>query len=529
MESQKEEVFKYISEQNLPEGKKILSSHTVWTFSPNLATLSFNTGKISGDYSISEFHLNPSTDKVVNAGFIEYLKKIFIFCFRNKNPTLLLLYLDESNPNPKKYLTVLLSSLYFHNIVYNVFSPFTDSFCVISREGVSIHSIYDLSVLYEKHWITNAILSCCFHENILAICDQKGLSIYQFSSKDKCERLTKIKQSPSVMTLRHIFSCDNNNAILISTNSAQKILIKIITFQPFNVVEKSVDSLFSYSDLKFDQISFSLFDNTILISTPKVTMLIDFQGAKPISLGQISCKPHSQIANDNFLISITNSKLYEFQENYQSFPDPCPFDLIGAIVRRKNGLQTAFDKLITSLKMSGKVTSSMIDNVVKSIGTYATSPIAQIRFSRVLMFCGITNPHLILLGLLRYSNTLQTKMIPEARKPLFDILSKEEIINVVPSLLSSWNQKLNKESMEILLSANPAFYELDSSFFQNPNDFIRACINTGRSEKAMSLILVETTAGNKSEELASLIELYIQKYGDNLQRSYKKLMKSLSS
>ena len=527
MES-KEEVFKYISEQNLPEGKKILSSHTVWTFSPSLATLSFNTGKNSGEFSITEFHLNPSSDKIVSAGFIEYLTKIFVFCYRNKSPTLLLLFLDESNSTPKKYSTILLSSLYFHNIVYNVFSPFTDSFCVISREGISIHSVYDLSVLYEKHWITNMILSCCFHENVVAICDQKGLSIFQFSSKDKCERLAKIKQIPSSMALRHIFLC-NNNVILISTNNAQNILIKIIIFQPFTVIEKNIDALFSYSDINFEQLSFSIFDNTLLISSPKATTLIDYQGPKPIVLGQISDKPLAQIVNDEYLVSISNSKLYEFQENYQSFTDPIPYELIGAIIRRKNGLQTAFEKLMISLKMSEKVTSSMIDNVVKSIGAYATSPLAQIRFTKVIMYCGITNPHLILLGLLRYSNTLQSKLIPEARKPLFDILSKEEIVMVVPSLLSSWNQKLNKESMEILLNANPAFYELDSSFFQDPNDFIRACIESGRSEKAKTLILLETTSGNKNTELASLIELYTQKFGDNIQRSFKKLMNNVLS
>lgn len=527
MESKKEEVFKFISEQNLLEGKKILSSNAVWSFSPSLSILCFNTGTIKGEYAITEFHLNPSTDKIINAGFIEDFKKIFVFCHRNKSPTLLLIYLDEINQNPKRYSTVLLSSLYFHNIVYNVFSPFQDSFCVISREGISIHSVNDLSVLYEKQYITNAILNCFFHENLVAISDQKWLSFYRFSSKDKCEKLIKFKQNQASISLKYIFSC-SNNAILISTNSSQKILIKIVIFQPLTVIEKNVDSLFSYSDISLDQISFSLFDNTLLISSPKETSLIDFQGAKPILLGQISDKPLAQIVNNNHLISITNNKIYGFLENYQSFADPCSFELIGAIIRRKNGLQTAFEKLMISLRMREKVTSAMIENVVRSIGAYATSPIAQIRFSQVIMYCGITNPHLILLGLLRYSNTLQSILIPEARKPLLDILSKDEIVNVVPSLLSSWNQKLNKNSMEILLASNPIFYELDSSFFQNPNDFIRACIESGRGEKARTMILMEATSGKKSEELVSIIELYIQKYGDNIQRSYKKLLKMVS-
>ncbi|KAK8887915.1 hypothetical protein M9Y10_038974 [Tritrichomonas musculus] len=534
MESQKEEVFKFISEQNLPEGKKIVASNAIWCFASNLSTVFVSSGSFSGEYSLRDFHLNPSTDIIKGAGFIEYFKKIFIFCHRNKSPTLLLLYLDESSPSPKtkKYSTILLSSLYFHNLVYNVFSPFQNSFCVISREGISIHSIDDLSVLYEKYWITNMILNCCFHNDILAICDQKLLSIFQFSSKDKCERIAKIKPNSPDIILKRIFSC-NNSVYLISINSSQKILIKLISFQPneksFSVTEKNIDSLYPYSDLSYDQISFSLFDQTLLISSPKATSLIDFQGTKSVLLGQISGKPDSQIVNDSYFVSISNNILYEFQENYQSFQDPCPLDIIGAIIRRKNGLQTAFEKLIISLQKSEKVTSSMIENIVKKIGAYATSPMAQIRFTRAIMYSGITNPHLILLGLLRYSNILQSKLVLEARRPLLDILSKDEIANAVPSLLSSWNQKLDKNSMEILLNANPIFYELDSSYFQNTSDFIRACIESDRGEKAMTLILMEATSGNKNEELASVIELYIQKYGDNIQRSYKKLLNYMTS
>ncbi|OHT02862.1 hypothetical protein TRFO_06900 [Tritrichomonas foetus] len=539
------EIFKICSEQQVPEGHKIISSNALWCFSTKLSSVTIMAGKETKEINLSFFKLSPQSDKLVNAGFIDYMKKVFIFSNHNGNPTLYMIFLDAEKP---KYLSIMLSSLHFHYYIYNVFVPFPNSLCIISREGISLHSPDDLSLYFERK-IDN-IKNCCFNESLLAVNDRKNLYIFQFLSKDNYLQLVKTKYTSQSFLPKYIIQFKNSALLISSTNnfnnnntsinssnsngnlnnisnnansSNNKILMKYVQFQPFSAIDKNLESVLP-SDYNFDDFTFSSFDQIVLISSQKESLLIDVLGTHPVSFGHLADRPCAQIVNNNYFYS--NNTLYEFEENYEMYDTPHSCELIAAILRRTNGIQTAMSKLSQLLKDCK--TSSAMEDIVWKIGTYATSPLAQLRFTRTLQYSGITNPHLILLGMLRFAHIMGSRLTDNAMTHLLDMMAKDECVHAIPSLLSAWNQKLNKYAMKALLKSNPAFFDLDPSFFQDSYEFIRECLNTGRQERARNLILRAATCGEKSNELSSVIELYINKYGDSIERSYRKLVNQVA-
>lgn len=523
--SNSNDFFQFHSETKFKEGAKIIKSDTLWCISADLSTFSFTTGQLSREISLHKLPLTQSTDQIISIGFLIKYSKVFMFANFRQIPTLFILHLSLTNSNEiEKFSFLTLSSLHFHNNIYEVFCPFENSICVVSREGISIHSSNDLSVIFEKSAVFNPYLNCCFHKNVLAVTDSNSLAIYQFISKDQCKRLVKIKQDKNKFIPKQLLVNDNH-LFLIPMNTTTKFVIKHICLSPTMCHDKTIESFI----LPNEDLKFSIYDKAILLSSSTKTVFVDFLAQTSVSFGELKGIPCSVFVNDNILYSYTNNNFYEFNTNYRSIPDPCSFELISAIMRRKGSLQIALEKLEIAIKKHEKVTSSTIDEIVSKIGTYATSPLEQIRFSQFLLYSGITNPHLILLAMIKYSKILDKKMIEEAKQPLFFLMTKDECAHLVPSLLASSNIKLDKKTMDFMLKANPVFYNLDISFFSDPAEFILACFESGRCEKAMDLLLREATRGVKNEKLMNVIKMYVEKKGDNIQRSYKKLLLSMTS
>ena len=507
----KNQVFKVLNEKTVPSGKKIISSGALWCFSADFSVLSIYINDLIIQRSILSLNLN-SNDKIINAGFIEPNDKIFLFLIKNQIPILYFINIKEQDED---VVSFTLSSLHFHNNIINVFSPFKNSFCIISKEGISLHNAEDLSVMFDTQ---TPIIRACFDKSILLVQNRKKIFLLQFLKEKVLTLFQTTNTQPPLCPLK-IFLCQNSAFVICK--QIDRVRIMYILFQDGKWVDKNTDTIIP-SNTSVEDIAISSFDQTILFATSKTAKLVDFIGQQPILLTEFHDKPLAQIVNDHTLYC--NNKFYEFREDYNScFHDQISCDMIAAVLRRKNGVNTGMSKLTELLPKCN--TYSSLENILTKVCSPSMSQLTQNRFIHALQYCGITNPHLILLGILKARNLMGDSFEEASLKSLVEMMSKEECINIIPGLLSTRNKKLSKNSMSYLLSLNPNSYHSDPILFQNSADFIKACIDAGQQEKALNLIVRAVTDGEKGQDLEDVIQLYISKYGDNEEHGLNELVK----
>ena len=174
------EVFQVFEEFSLPTGKTFQCRKGYWIVRDDLQSVTCVHKGEKAEYSLERLNLSNETDVMENIGFLNE-SSFFLLIIRSKNPMLFIVPFDSQC----EYSIVDLNCLYFHLNVRDVFSPYDGVFCVISKEGISLHSL-KLDCLYSYN---AKIMRSCHDGDLLCCGNRNALWIHQFARNGKSYQL----------------------------------------------------------------------------------------------------------------------------------------------------------------------------------------------------------------------------------------------------------------------------------------------------------------------------------------------------
>lgn len=545
----------------LPKGTKIVSNSGLWLVHEDLPKISLYTSVSASPrvFLINDLQLVAPNDEVKTIDFIEQ-GQIYIFAIRDKVPTGFFIKLEEEEiwKNDDKYcqvnksefiepkvLNFALDSLYFHRQILTSFVPIQGSFCIVSKEGITLH---DLN--FQVHFsLIQQITFCLYSENYLYVSDGIKFAIYRFDLKIyECTDESASNLDTSLISAksyeyffedttisREVLTANGYPCNFISLSSSLLLILKNTEKQSFQIQIQhftqddqtqrvfhdisshiSANKSFQYENiLNNRQLSkseyyvpyfiFLNYDDCLLAidtSDSGSSILIDFTENHYTPVGSQFKLPNNihiiNVFNKDYVLCDDNC-IYKLQPDYSKIKNDS-LDVTAAIMRRKDGMNNAFDRLRTKLESARD--NDKLKEIIKKIGPSAVDPIAQMKFTRSIQFSGISDPHLIILGLVQFSILLGDKMIDEAWIPLFECFAHSQIENLLDSAIRNGIIKLNSSSIKNLVLAFNKELHIDSNVYSVDNliDYANAYIDLGHFKAAKIIINLAQLSDSFSEE-----------------------------
>ena len=433
-------VLMFINPHPVPKGYMYVNENELWILHEDYKQLSLHGEPKRESYSIEEFHIDPKDCQVFFIGNLIRDKVIYISILENGSFYGLFLVvscIDEIKSFPR-HLMFSLSSLLFHRQIMASFVPYEGAFCVVSKEGFSIHS-YNMRPVF---FLQKSFTGCCFYGKYLLVSDRFHQFVYELKPNSEPKIVYQSMKSSfgtpyKILSLSHclvmVYS-DGNKVSMIQT-------INFSTLTPSVMI--SMQTYFE-SNSKSQNIVYDVFDDSLIImdrTNKRVVFLDVFDSA--IVIGnpfRIEGECMKIVSNS---LAVIDSELYRIETNYGIIKD-IDLKIIASLFRRSNAISYSLPLLINRLKVSDTV--EKLIEVVSTVGSSATTPVAQVRFCHALQFGSIVDPHLILIGLLEYYMILKERMIDEAKISLINILSHPSCCYTSESLLSSIDLKLNSRT-----------------------------------------------------------------------------------
>ena len=423
-------VLLFQNPSSIPIGTQIFSDGGLWVIHDDLQTATFYGSKAPISYSINDLNLKDG-DEVKQVNYIVGRSVIFFFAIRSKIPTGFLVDTKNSDDSfMPRTLSFSLNCLNFHCNIISAYSPIEGCFCVISKEGISLHDthlrkLFDLQMKIQK---------CCMFNNFLELSSKKEMIIYKFDNEQYYRPICKYQTSsfgfPEKMII--LSTCillvysDGNNMPQI-----QKITIEDRSGQQF-ICEPHIYSLINFGfDTNLTNIKFLLYDDILLVydTLKKRCMLFDFSYGKGFKkIGDMFKLEYNllDIFSDDF--ALCDNAIYDIKTNYESLTQTSKY-LIASLFKRKNGLMIVTQLLIK--RLNEKRDLKKVLEVVRVVSSVIITPIAQIRFIMALKFGIIYDPHVLILSILEFSKIIGDKMIQEVKETIFELFSNKYCINTL--------------------------------------------------------------------------------------------------
>lgn len=519
------DVFRVFGRFPLPPGMVFSRGRDFWIVSDDLlsALCIFEGQRI--DVSLEQLHLTKDDDSLKNIGLLENLKSAFVFVLKGKLPILFVISLDTG-----KCDSIQLNCLYFHTNILDVFSPYSGVFCVISEQGLSLHTM-KLDCLDS---CPAKISRYCIGGDMVAYGSRGKFYIHHFMDSGPSYLL--LDSTTDAFGFPRILMTRGNVVYMIRDDGGYPVVVKL-SFTPEERVHACHPSVCSLKNLftgpvTWETLRLSLFDETsMIVGLDDKSVFIDINSTTPILVGHLPA-PSLLVIDKNLACGI--DKCYEIQSDYEAIKlenvsgkSEHVLALIGSLFRREDGLNAGMNMLVQVLR---DVKTEDIEQIILNIGVYACSPIAQMRFTRALQFCGVTNPHLILRGLVRYVQCVSNKLVDDARIPLLELLCHEECRHSLHNLVISSGTKLNSFSLRCMVPKLGPEFRLDPAIVEDPIEYAEICIENGREKEAKSLILrCAMDYPGEERRVRVLAQKYIKKFQDPPSKCMSKLIKTLAA
>jgi hypothetical protein len=218
---------------------------------------------------------------------------------------------------------------------------------------------------------------------------------------------------------------------------------------------------------------------------------MDFAEEKAICLGMWRSASGRLGGFFNSKLALFEEKVFDIDVNYASIVSGDE-GLIAALIRRNGGESAAFDLLKVKLKYVGN--TEHMKYLVGRIGPWIRSPLSQIRFTRAIQFSGITNPHLILIGLLTFVLPLRLigrdALDERAEVPLWEMMFHPSCRSAARGWMTWSGMRFNKVGLRTVLSlyGNNGF-KIDVRQVTNILDYVEVCKEMGYLEMARKLLM----------------------------------------
>ncbi|KAK8887931.1 hypothetical protein M9Y10_038990 [Tritrichomonas musculus] len=576
----------------LPEGTKYINKSGLWVIHQDLQEISLYSSTSSSPrlFSAIELQLTPPNDEIKAIDFIEQ-DQIYIFAIRNKVPTGFFMKIKDDEENDVIYLqeeddsfilpntlSFALDSLYFHRQILASFTPINGSFCIVSKEGITLHDQN-----FQTYFMLNhQIRFCLCSDNFLYISDGIKYTIYQFELKiyqcnnenisssninlniDNEESENKVYKSfyEATEIANGILTADGYPCSFISLTSCLLIILKNIEKQSFHVQIHDLSSDDSINRVIHDisrevkaniksnyqgntksiienyipYFHFLKYDDCLLsvdISNAGSSNLLDFNDNLYISVGG-----QFMLQNDLHIIGIFNQDfalcddhcIYKIIPNYskikiEKHDTDHYFEVTASIMRRKDGINNAFDRLREMLTITRDY--NQLKKIVMKIGPSATDPVAQMKFSRLIQFSGLSDPHLISLGLIQFSFVLGDKIVSETWIPLLEIFAHSQIENLLDDAVKNGIIKLNSTTIKNLTLAFNKKIHIDENIYSVDNliDYANAYIDMEMYDDAKLIINIAQLSDmypiDQINKVKERLNQLIKNKEDNCQENYQ--------
>jgi hypothetical protein len=317
--------------------------------------------------------------------------------------------------------------------------------------------------------------------------------------------------SPKVFGFPTAITQSHDTITLMYSAEIKKSVVQRIPYTPGTAIVAVTPDLCSFAPFfadnpDIDQFKLSHYDGGFILGTELQSFFLDVSVQAPIIVGVLPV-PNAQVFGGSWVVS--GGKAYQLEPVYDALCDTTDFKVMGALMRRSEGLHAALE--LVSRALAKVTTVAQMDDLVWKVGQFATRPIAQIRFARLLLHSGIPNTHLILRGIVTYSQIMNQRLTGPACAALCEMLFHRECRFTLPGLLSTWGWKLNREVLRAIAKGNDSVFDLDPGFVSDVADFVEVCIEFGRAEKARNLIMRMVL---DSDVPQPKLEAIIDKYGE---------------
>ena len=479
-------VLEHRDVRDLPKGKCFAASYGVWVLEESLETLFLCSESSQHEFDISDLELKAS-DVVHSIEFIRANEIIFIYATRNLTPTAFFVSVANAKGIVPKALAVALDTITFHTKIVDAFVPVDGAFCVVSQEGMSLHrmDLRDAASLY------HSVVSCCHDRQFVMIFSPEGktLEIYQFNEKGPTMTLVQEVTGWRYPVPVQMIALSHSLALLSYDNSADVIIHKI----PLDGTGGT--KLQTYQrKVGVDVPAFHAFDDALIVSSRQHerAALIDVWDANHPEIGSLFEWPANMQGVSMSKYAVYEGKLLEIIPNYAAIEN-YTVEMIGALFRRTGGIASACALLSRELRSVKSV--KQMKQIVQSIGPSVMNPDSQLRVAHAIQFSGITDPHLILLGLIEFHEMLGNKAILETRKIVVRAMIHPLCRNALSNLLAT-QFKMDLPMLRCVFQECGESLFIDISHVEDILDYAEVCIEFGQTEKAKTLLLRATLDEN---------------------------------
>jgi hypothetical protein len=183
------------------------------------------------------------------------------------------------------------------------------------------------------------------------------------------------------------------------------------------------------------------------------------------------------------LLCLCEQGVSEIRPDYDALR-PQSVAMISALFRRTDGMAAGMRLLREHFAALTNVQD--LKALIDTVGPFARSPLAQLRFVRAIQFSGVLNAHFILLALIDYARILGDDMVAEAKIPLVDTMCHHSVKFGLGALLSEWPMKLTPRILERTMRSG---LRIDRRCAANMLDYAEVLIGIGNKRQAKAILL----------------------------------------
>jgi len=493
--------FKY--EKSLPKGSIVINRDGVWVISSDYQSIMWYGGLDPIEFSISCLNIRPRVDIIFDVSFFDESMTLFIYCKCGDQPTIFFL--------GKNSYSLILNSFSFHQHVLGAFSPFKNVFAVLSKEGVSLHSSNYQTYSSIRAKITGVIIESPY----FLYCTSTFTHVMTFSTDNHPITLCRLNTIEMGYPLS-VYPTSNYLFIILHDDTSYPSIKRIPISNNFGFNDIISVSSILPNRPDINEIRFSTYDNAILAYhyPSKTVSLVDisFQTpeiiAKPIKAESLISKDsYSQscfhVFGKNYLL--VNGKVFSFIINYELISSPS-IETISAIFRRKNGVHVA-SRMLGDVLFKNHDFQTII-NIIEIIGPSTTSLCPQIRFIDIIFFCGITDPHLLVLAILRYISIIKENVSEYTMNRLIDMMTNNSCINNVNDIITLYKIPFTKNCWTRIIRRCRDTIPIDSEWGNNINELAQICIEERIKAKARQFLIKAMIEEPNNTETSNTINMY---------------------
>jgi hypothetical protein len=458
----------------VPDGQSFITAHGIWTVHTDLRSVTLTTADKSIDYDLSDLDVSPQ-DAIHSVNFLQPGRSLFVCATRSSVPTG---FIVDCDPPPARVQSFELDTIMFHQSILAAFSPCETAICIVSKEGITVHS-HTLRRIFHS---MAAVSSCCWCENVVLLVTEPPVSLaitkWEYSEAGD----TGGYQVKAVMSMNIPFWAGAIPRQLFVLSHA----IVLVCRAPLTVVKvrQSEQFVCATAASVAEDAAFAVFDDALLVFDPgsEEFRLFDVFENRDILIGA----PFPGVPTVGVFkscLALSDATVYDIEENYDQLTANAT-DMIAALFRRANAVSAAAQLLTVQFRETTRIDD--LRTLITSVGPYARSAIAQLRFVHAIQFSGVLNPHFIMLALLEYARILGTEMIPDAKIPLVETMFHRSVRFTLGNLLSEWQPKLAGHAMQAIVGSG---IKIDSRCAENVLDYARVCWMTGNRTEAKRILL----------------------------------------